>query len=176
MQQKRKRVNLSFLEKEMELFSFYATQQGEKLATFIKKLAITQLKKKTKCNEEIQGTDDSFVKNSGVKTRINLTLPEKEKEWFSFHASKRGEKLAPFVRKLAVAQLKKQNKYIPTDEEQESIKELVKNLRAIGNNINQIAHVANIYKKSSKINFIRLRKKVSAAEKLITDYFSRRID
>ncbi|ETR66607.1 MAG: hypothetical protein OMM_12577 [Candidatus Magnetoglobus multicellularis str. Araruama] len=109
------------------------------------------------------------------RKRVKLTLTAEENEWFSNHASKKGERLAPFVKKLAVAQLRKQSKYIPTDEEQHSLKELISNLRAIGNNINQIAHVANVHKRSSAINFIKLRKKVADAEKLITDYFSRKI-
>jgi len=109
------------------------------------------------------------------RKRIDLTLSPEEKEWFASHASKRDEKLAAFVKKLAIMQLKKQNKYMPTDEENKNVKELIRNLRAIGNNINQIAHVANIYKKSSMINFIKLRTKVSEMEKLITSYYSRKI-
>ncbi|KPA16086.1 Bacterial mobilization domain protein [Candidatus Magnetomorum sp. HK-1] len=110
------------------------------------------------------------------RVRVNLSLNDKEKELFSRQALKRGEKVSPFIKNLAIAQLKKQNKYIPTDDENQSIKELVRNLRAIGNNINQIAHVANVQQKSSMINFIKLRKKVADAEKLIKDYYSRKIN
>ena len=115
---------------------------------------------------------DKYVEK---RKRVNLSLSDQEHELFLRHADKKGEKLSAFIKKLAFSQLKKQNKYIPTDEEQQSLNDLVNNLRAIGNNINQVAHVANVHKRSSTINFIKLRKQVADAENLIREFFSRKI-
>lgn len=105
--------------------------------------------------------------------RVNLTFSNEEHRAFSRAAKAGGEKLTPFIKKLALSALQKQA-LIPT-EIQEELKTVKFAIRNIANNVNQIAHHSNIVFDLTRADENNLLQYLKQLEEVVEAYTQGRI-
>ena len=96
---------------------------------------------------------------------LKFRVSEDEERIIRRNADKCGMNTSAYIRKSVFG-----DKIIVCDNG--AIYMLCSNIRAIGNNINQIARVANSCRSVNTRDIEELRSKIDKAERLINDYFS----
>lgn len=96
--------------------------------------------------------------------KLSLRLSEPQYRHLKKNADAAGMKMEPYMRNLIIG--KELKPYPP-----EAYKELLRELSAIGNNINQIAHVANAQQNISPENNYEAIRLVGEAMRIVRDAF-----
>lgn len=89
----------------------------------------------------VDGCDPAQPKGVGRGRQVGVRLKDEERRALEEAAASRGTTPANWIRSLAIAHLSKRPQWSTT--EVDALREVFRELRAIGNNLNQIARVLN---------------------------------